>query len=235
MPSPSPLFINPTAKEWRYTPSAASQETQLSLTHSRAQTFHRQLPHYAPTPLHSLPSVARALGLGHVLLKDESSRFGLPSFKVLGASWAVYRAVAAHLGVHVDDATTSHDLSSLGRVGKEGGLSPRLVTCTEGNWGRAVAWMARLMGLEVKPLVFVPGNVPASTRELVRVEGAEVRVVEGGYEDAFDAARRAAEVEGGLLVMDIGWEGYEVVPQVCLVFVNLISISKTHPWSCFHD
>ena len=42
--------------------------------------------------------MARALGLGRVWLKLESERLGLPAFKILGASWAVYRALAERFG-----------------------------------------------------------------------------------------------------------------------------------------
>ena len=38
------------------------------------------------------------LGVGEVLLKDESSRLGLPAFKILGASWAIYRSLEARAG-----------------------------------------------------------------------------------------------------------------------------------------
>src|SRR5688500_9399961 len=55
--------------------------------------FHRALPGYRPTPLVEAPRAAEALGVERVLVKDESGRLGLPSFKVLGASWATYRAL----------------------------------------------------------------------------------------------------------------------------------------------
>jgi diaminopropionate ammonia-lyase len=59
--------------------------------------FHRRLPGYEETPLVDAPGLADALGVGKVLVKDESSRLGLPAFKVLGASWAVYRALEERL------------------------------------------------------------------------------------------------------------------------------------------
>ena len=63
-----------------------------------ARALHRSLDGYAPTPLHDAPALAAELGLGGVLLKDESSRFGLPAFKALGAWWAACWAVAGRLG-----------------------------------------------------------------------------------------------------------------------------------------
>ena len=60
--------------------------------------FHQSLPGYAPTPVRSLPGVARQLGVRSVHVKDESVRLGMPSFKILGASWAAYRVLLRHLG-----------------------------------------------------------------------------------------------------------------------------------------
>ena len=51
--------------------------------------FHRSFPMYAPTPLAQLPETAKALGIGAVYVKDESHRFGLNAFKVLGGSYAI--------------------------------------------------------------------------------------------------------------------------------------------------
>ena len=62
------------------------------------RAFHRRLPGYAPTPLHDAPTLAAPLGLARVTIKDESSRLGLPSFKILGASWATYRLLVSRLG-----------------------------------------------------------------------------------------------------------------------------------------
>lgn len=142
--------------------------------------FHRSLPQYAPTPLMSLPSLASALGVGQVLVKDESSRFGLPAFKVLGASYAMHRAVRGPV---------SH-----------------VVTATDGNHGRAVAWMARQMGLSCR--VFVP-SAAAAAAPLIAAEGADVSVVDVGYDEAV----RMAAADDGLLVQDTSWPGYEEIPQ----------------------
>ena len=59
--------------------------------------FHERLPGYAETPLVDLPSLAADLGVSRLMVKDESSRFGLPAFKMLGASWASYLALQARL------------------------------------------------------------------------------------------------------------------------------------------
>src|SRR4051794_22849560 len=97
------------------------------------RTFHASLPGYAPTPLLELGGLAAQLGLGGILIKVEASRFGLPAFKILGASWATYRAVAEQLGIDVEASPIS--LRSL-RDAAGGQLT--LITATDGNHGRAV-------------------------------------------------------------------------------------------------
>lgn len=215
MAAPSVIYINPAAKAWRYSPAKLAVD-DVTIETSPVRAFHRLLPNYAETPLHSLPSVAEKLGLGHVFVKDESQRFGLPSFKILGASWAVYRAVAERLGLDALSLLAENDLSpnvtSFGVLVREQGLRLRLVTCTEGNWGRAVARMGSYFGVPVT--VYVPAYMHEATRERIRSEGAEVNVVDGDYDAAVAAAQGAAEAEGSMLVMDISWEGYEAVPQV---------------------
>lgn len=142
--------------------------------------FHRSLPDYAPTPLVSLPSLASSLGVGELYVKDESARFGLPAFKVLGASYAMHRAVAG---------SVSH-----------------VVTATDGNHGRAVAWMARQLGVACK--VLVPSHAAASA-PMIAAEGADVSVVQLTYDEAV----RVAAADSGVLVQDTAWPGYEQVPQ----------------------
>jgi diaminopropionate ammonia-lyase len=190
------MFTNTSASTWKYTGPGPDQAVL---------PFHQQLPDYNITPLVNLPSVAKELGLAHVLLKDESNRFGLPAFKILGASWAIYRAVASKCSLPL---TTS--LEELGKEARARKLV--LVTCTEGNWGRATARMAKYLGVEAR--VFVPDDMDQATRDKISGEEADVEVVDGSYDDAIQSARREAEKEGYLLVMDVSWEGYEEIPQV---------------------
>jgi diaminopropionate ammonia-lyase len=166
--------------------------------------FHRRLPGYEETPLVDASRLAESLGVGKVFVKDESSRLGLPAFKVLGTSWAVYRALEVRLG---DDGfgrwEAIEDLEQ-----KLEPLRPlSLVAATDGNHGRAVARVARLLGLGAR--IFVPGDMVAARREAIVGEGAEVVVVDGSYDDAVE---RSAEAEG-LLISDTSWPGYGRVPS----------------------
>lgn len=146
-----------------------------------ARAFHATLPGYAPTPMRELPAVARAVGVGAVQLKDESARLGLPAFKILGASWAVERALRERPGTHT------------------------LVAASAGNHGRAVARVAALRGLRCT--VFLPERSLAVRREAIAAEGAEVVVVRGTYEDAVAAAASAGRRPGALAVADVGEDG----------------------------
>jgi diaminopropionate ammonia-lyase len=169
--------------------------------------FHRRLPGYEETPLVDAPGIAEALGVGRVWVKDESSRLGLPAFKVLGASWAAYKALGDRLpGGEFGDWETVDELRE-----KLEPLRPLdLVAATDGNHGRALARVARLLGLGAR--IFVPEEMAAARREAITGEGAEVIVVEGTYDEAVE---RSAEEAGerGLVVSDMSWPGYERIPS----------------------
>jgi diaminopropionate ammonia-lyase len=169
---------------WYARPSART--ATLAFAASGAQAFHRSLPGYAPTPLVPVPALADALGVGEVFVKDESSRLGMPAFKVLGASWACHRVLERHPGA-------------------------MLVTATDGNHGHAVARMAAHFG--VGATVFVPAVMRATAAARIRDEGAEVVRVEGDYDDAVRRAAEFASERGERqLVQDTAWDGYEQVP-----------------------
>ena len=63
----------------------------------RAYRFHQSFPQYSVTPLAALGGMARELGLAALCVKDESYRFGLNAFKVLGGSFAMARYSAGQL------------------------------------------------------------------------------------------------------------------------------------------
>jgi diaminopropionate ammonia-lyase family len=189
-----------------FNPSAGSS-TCSPITVTGLESFHRTLlPNYVPTPLVALPDLAHEIGVKGVFIKDESNRFGLPSFKILGASWGVFRGLTARLGL---DATTS--LEELSRSLKSG-KKIALYTATEGNHGRAVAFVAKRLGLEAD--VYVSNAMPEATKALIAGHGASVHVVQGDYDVAVAEASRACRLvgENGLLVQDTSFEGYEEIP-----------------------
>lgn len=169
--------------------------------------FHRRLPGYVETPLVNAPGIAEALGVGKVWVKDESTRLGLPAFKILGASWAVYKALEERLpGGAFGDWETVEELEE-----KLEPLRPLdLVAATDGNHGRALARVARL--LELGARIFVPGDMAAARRDAIAGEGAEVVVVEGTYDEAVERSYEEAG-ERSLVVSDMSWPGYERIPS----------------------
>lgn len=171
----------------------------------RALDFHRKLPGYRPTPLRPAPATAAKLGAGRVWVKDESDRLGLPAFKVLGASWAVYLALRERFGEELAGATSLEELRA--RLAGLGG--PRLIAATDGNHGRALARIALWLGLPA--CIYVPEGMVEARRSAIAGEGADVVVVDGGYEAAVQRAASEVEVDG-LLVSDTAWPGYELIP-----------------------
>ena len=170
------------------------------------RAFHARLPEYEPTPLVAAPALATALGVAEVAVKDESHRLGLPAFKMLGASWATFRALEARAGSPLDGWRTIDELRSAVEP-----LGPLTLACaTEGNHGRAVARMARLAGLDAH--IVVPGHVAAPRVDTIRAEGARIETVDGTYEDA---VARSAQLMGErtILVSDTAWPGYEEIPE----------------------
>jgi diaminopropionate ammonia-lyase len=187
----SSWFARPAARRWTCPPAPRD-----------VAAFHRSLPGHGPTPLTELPSLAAELGVRRLFVKDESARLGLPAFKILGASWGIHRALRDR-----------HDLPavSLDRL-RALRLGVRLVTATDGNHGRAVAAMARLLGLPAD--VFVPDGVHPAAVAAIKEEGAAVTEVPASYDEAVRAAAAAASADpAALLVQDTAWPGYEQVPQ----------------------
>ena len=153
--------------------SGASLDEHLTGDAERApHALHRRLPDYAPTALVEAPALAEQLGVGTVLLKDESERLGLPAFKILGASWAIYRALEGRLGRSLEPWQNVAELAR-----KLEPWQPMiLAAATDGNHGRAVAHMAALLGFQAR--IFVPRGTVAARITAIASEGAQVEVTQ---------------------------------------------------------
>lgn len=183
----------------------AAQESGVGRSPGRGPLgFHRKLPGYGPTPLVEAPALAENLGVGQVWVKDESSRVGLPAFKILGASWAVYRALEDLAG-GFEPWENIEDLAAQ--------LAPMrpmtLSAATDGNHGRAVARMAALLGFDA--IIYVPAGTTQARIDAIVSEGAAVTIVDGTYDDAVARSARDAG-ERCLVISDTSWEGYQDVP-----------------------
>lgn len=192
-------YVNPQARDWRTKPPAS------------ARTFHQTLPGYERTPLTSLPSVAAELGVGHVLIKDESHRLGLPAFKILGASWAVCRTLCEANGLDLGTVTLA-SLKQYIRNEIAPERRPVLVTATDGNHGRAIARVARLLGVAAR--IYLPRGVSGAAIQAIRDEGASLVETDLAYDDT--VAHAAQSVQGStidVLVQDTSWQGYTDIPR----------------------
>jgi diaminopropionate ammonia-lyase len=167
--------------------------------------FHATLDGYTPTRLVDVPDLAGELGVARVLVKDESNRLGLPAFKILGASWATFRAVSDRLGLDYRSAT----VPSLRKALHDSALT--LVTATDGNHGRAVAVMARLLGVQAR--IYTPAGLTRAALDAIRGEGAKLLELDRDYDDVVTfAAHSVVGQSEDLLIQDAAWEGYEDIP-----------------------
>ncbi|QFQ81124.1 diaminopropionate ammonia-lyase [Vibrio harveyi] len=169
----------------------------------QARAFHSQIDGYQPTPLVSLPALATHLGVKAILVKDESKRFGLNAFKVLGGSYALGRQLAKHLNVDIAEIDLKTVSSRL-----EAPLT--FATATAGNHGTGVAWAAREMGQQA--VVYMPKGSPQASVDRIRGLGAECIVTEVNYDDTVRLANDTAQANGWMLVQDTAWDGYEEIP-----------------------
>lgn len=170
--------------------------------------FHKSFPQYARTPLAQLSGAAGRLGLKGLFVKDESYRFGLNAFKVLGGSYAIASEIAEAVGR--DIAQTDYAYLTSGQLEKDFGQAT-FFTATDGNHGRGVAWSARVLGQ--KAVVLMPKGTVQSRYDNIAREGAHVTIEDANYDACVRrACALAEETERGIVVQDTAWPGYERIP-----------------------
>lgn len=173
----------------------------------KAQKFHESFPQYTVTPLVKLENLAKEIGVGGFYVKDESYRFGLNAFKVLGGSFAMGKYIAQKLGKDLSELPYDKMISDETR--KELG-EITFYTATDGNHGRGVAWTANK--LKQKSVVYMPIGSTEYRLNKIKAEGAEASITDLNYDDAVRLATDKANETGGLVVQDTAWEGYEDIP-----------------------
>ena len=174
---------------------------------SKAKEFHKSFSEYAETPLVDLKELSKKIGLGGIYLKDESYRFGLNAFKVLGGSFAMGKYLADKLGEDIENLpyeklTSDEVKEKLGEI--------TFVTATDGNHGRGVAWTANR--LKQKSVVYMPKGSSLKRLNNIKAEGAEASITDLNYDDAVRLANKYAEEHNGVMVQDTAWDGYEKIP-----------------------
>jgi diaminopropionate ammonia-lyase len=154
-------------------------------------------PGYAPTRLLSLPAFAVQAGVAAIDYKDESSRFGLKSFKALGGAYAVQRVLeeAVRNGIAPQDFTVA--------------------SATAGNHGRSVAWGARMFGCPC--VIYLHRGVGAAREAAIAAFGARIVRVEGDYDESVRRAAADAAANGWTVVSDTSYEGYVEIPRLVML------------------
>lgn len=165
--------------------------SSIPLKMKEVRRFHQTFDQYQATPLVALKNLTAFLGVDKIWVKDESKRFGLNAFKVLGGLYAMDRIL--------NEMATDPD------------EKPKVfVTATDGNHGRGVAWAAKSLGHQA--VVFMPQGTVKSRLDNIRKEGAQASILPMGYDDAVRYAAAYAENIGGVLIQDTAWSGYETIP-----------------------
>ena len=201
----------------------------------KIREFHKSFPVYAPTPLAHLEETAKCLGLKDVYVKDESWRFGLNAFKVLGGSYAIGNYLAGRLGKDISEVNYETLISDETR--KELG-DITFVTATDGNHGRGVAWTANQF--KQKAVVYMPKGSALERLNNIRAEGAEASITDLNYDEAVRLANSQAEQKGWVMVQDTAWEGYEDIPNFISQGYTIMKIVRpgscrdTEPWDWKH-
>lgn len=172
------------------------------------QRFQRSHPNYQVTPLHRLENLAVHLRVKDILVKDESYRFGLKAFKVLGGMYAIGRYLASRLNRDIEtlsfpDLTSETTRQTIGKL--------TFITATAGNHGRGIAWAARELGQSA--VVYMPRDASKLQIQAIEQEGAQVKVIDDNYDATVQLAAKTAEEKGWILLQDTSWENYEEIPN----------------------
>jgi len=197
---PFEMLVNPLARpDADYGPAQAALLDEAGLAEARRTIA--AWPGYAPTPLVSLPGLARALGLESLHYKDEAPRFGIGSFKPLGGAYAVARLLMREIARRGGTGAGAVPVADL-LAGRFRNLvaGVTVAAATDGNHGRAVAWGARMFGCRC--VIFIHETVTKGRERAIAAFGAEIRRVSGTFDDAVRAAKETAEAEGWFVIAD---------------------------------
>ena len=201
---------------WIKNPHVDAQAARVAVNHllpdgitEKARAFHAQMPGYEMTPLKRLSNLALRLGLGSIWVKDESARMRLNAFKSLGGSFAIYRFICQKVGrpnLSFAELMSDEVRASLGDI--------TFTSATDGNHGKGLAWAARKLGFPC--VIYVHKNTSQARIDAIAEFDAEVRVVDGNYDDAVRQCERDARANGWQVISDTSWPGYEEVPMAVM-------------------
>ena len=213
---PATLLLNPFCKVTGPNSAAASAAPADDLADvtdfspgvaQRVRAFHASFRQYSPTPLVALPGLAGELGLKSVCVKDESKRFGLNAFKVLGGSYAVARCLAERLNLPAEGLVRGM-LDAPAARAAAGQIT--FISTTDGNHGRGLAWTARELGYPC--IIYMPKGSEPTRRNNILALGAQCTITDLNYDDTVRMSWNLAQEKGYVMVQDTAWEGYEQIP-----------------------
>jgi len=198
--------------KWAINEMPKTEDSQLKVMAldeiKKARTFHESFPQYSTTPLAKLNNMASYLGVKELYVKDESYRFGLNAFKVLGGSFAMAKYIAGQTNRDVSELP--YNVLTSDKLREEFGQAT-FFTATDGNHGRGVAWAANR--LKQKAVVFMPKGSTKTRFDNIAKENATVTIEEVNYDECVRmAAAAAAKTPHGVVVQDTAWDGYEEIP-----------------------
>ncbi len=198
--------------QWAINEMPKTEDSQLKVMAldeiKKARIFHESFPQYSTTPLAKLDNMASYLGVKELFVKDESYRFGLNAFKVLGGSFAMAKYIAQQTNKDVSELP--YNVLTSDKLREEFGQAT-FFTATDGNHGRGVAWAANR--LKQKAVVYMPKGSTKTRFDNIAKENATVTIEEVNYDECVRmAAAAAAETPHGVVVQDTAWDGYEEIP-----------------------
>lgn len=207
-PTQSTLFVNPRAK--RFGVWGERQEAVISHEGFRlAEAVIHHWPGYRPTPLASLNGLACEMGLANVWYKNEAERFGLKSFKALGGAYAVAELIMRRAAEQSWGGSVSSPLLFAGRY-RQVAAEITVTSATDGNHGRSVAWGAQLFGC--RAVIYIHATVSEGRKRAIEAYGAEVRRVDGNYDDSVRQCAADAAEHDWTVISDTSYPGYMEIP-----------------------
>ena len=168
----------------------------------------KQWPSYQETPLCELSKLSEKLNLASIFYKDESSRFGLGSFKSLGGAYALLCLLKEELSKRKGFEVSEEEIRK--GLYREDCQKITAVTATDGNHGKSVAWGAQLFGCQCR--IYMHAEVSQGRQDAVEEFGATVVRIQGNYDESVVAAKKDAFENNWFIVSDTSDESYLKIP-----------------------
>lgn len=200
--------------KWKINTMPKSDDKNLPIMEveevEKAREFHKGFPQYKETPLTYLKEMAKYLGLNKVCIKDESYRFGLNAFKVLGGSYAIGRHIADEL--NRDISSIDYNYLTSDKLKQDLGNVVTFFSATDGNHGRGVAWASNKLGQ--KCVIYMPKGSTEYRLNAIKAENATATIEEFNYDECVrKASTESAKIPHSVVIQDTAWEGYEKIPS----------------------